>query len=66
MTGALMIIVGAVGVIIFAFLSWRALGGSEKRPDADAVAESAPVAYRWAGRAFAVVFAVGVFKFFTT
>jgi hypothetical protein len=61
-----MIIVGAIGVIVFAFLSWRALGGSEKRPDADAVAQSAPTAYRWAGRAFAFVFVLGIFRFFTT
>jgi hypothetical protein len=66
MIGAALTIIGAIGVIVFAFLSWRALGGSAQRPDANAVAQSAPPVYRWAGRIFALIFVVGVFRFFTT
>lgn len=66
MIGLLFILIGAVGVIVFAFLSWRALGGSSRNPDAETVAQSAPPAYKWAGRAFALVFVYGVFRFFTS
>ncbi len=66
MIGFLMAVVGALGVIIFAFLSWRALGGSQRQPNALDIAQSAPATYRWAGRACAVVFVIGVFRFFTS
>ncbi len=66
MFGALLIVLGAFGVVVFAFLSWRALGGSDRQPDADTVAKGAPPAYRWAGRACALVFVYGVFRFFTS
>jgi hypothetical protein len=66
MIGFLMALGGAIGVVIFAFLSWRALGGSEQHPNALDIAQSAPATYRWAGRACAVVFVIGVFRFFTS
>ncbi len=66
MIGLLLILIGAIGVIVFAFLSWRSLGGSTRNPDADSVAASAPPLYRWAGRGFALVFVYGVFRFFTS
>lgn len=66
MLGALFIVLGALGVVLFAFLSWRSLGGSTSQPDAVAVAKGAPPLYRWAGRACALVFVYGVFRFFTS
>lgn len=66
MTGALLMLFGAVGVIVFAFLSWRALGGSQKQPDALDLANNAPTGFKWAGRACAIVFVYGVFRFFTS
>ncbi len=66
MIGALLVALGAAGVVVFAFLSWRSLGGSARQPDAETVARSAPTAYRWAGRACAVIFVYGLFRFFTS
>jgi hypothetical protein len=66
MIGALLAIAGAAGVIVFAFLSWRSLGGSERNPDATELARNAPPTFKWAGRACAMVFAYGVFRFFTS
>ncbi len=66
MIGLLMALGGAFGVVIFAFLSWRSLGGSQRQPNAVDLAQSAPVAYRWAGRVCAVVFVLGVVRFFTS
>jgi hypothetical protein len=66
MIGLAMVIAGALGVVVFAFLSWRALGGSERNPNAVDIAQSAPTIYRWAGRICAVVFVIGVFRFFTS
>jgi hypothetical protein len=61
-----MTIGGAAGVVIFAFLSWRSLGGSERNPNAIDVARNSPTVYRWAGRVSAVVCVIGVFRFFTS
>jgi hypothetical protein len=66
MSGFLMALAGAAGVIVFAFLSWRSLGGSQRQPNATDVAQHAPAVFRWAGRACAVVFVFGVFRFFTS
>lgn len=66
MTGLLLMVAGAAGVIWFAFLSWRALGGASQNIDAHDVSVKAPKAYRFAGRACALIFVIGLVRFFTT
>jgi hypothetical protein len=60
----LLIAVGVLGVVVFAFLSWRSLGGSQRNPDAHDLAASAPSALRWAGRVSALVAMVGFVRLF--
>jgi hypothetical protein len=64
--GILLMMVGALGVIWFAFLSWRALGGSAGRVDSHDLATRAAKGYRFAGRISGAVFAVGLIWFFRT
>jgi hypothetical protein len=66
MTGIALMALGAVGVIWFAFLSWRALGGSTARVDSHDLAARAPKGYRLAGRVSGLVFVVGAIWFFRT
>ncbi len=64
MTGLLLTLIGFCGVVWFTFLSWRALGGATANVTGHDIANRGPVTYRWIGRAFALMFIVGVVKFF--
>jgi hypothetical protein len=66
MTGLLLVGAGLFGVVIFAFLSWRELGGSMRQPDANDLAASAPPLYRWCGRASALVAVIGIVRLLTS
>ncbi len=66
MIGILLMLIGAIGVIWFAFLSWRSLGGSAARVDGFDIAARSPKGYRFAGRVFGLVFVVGLIWFFRT
>jgi hypothetical protein len=66
MADLLLIGAGSFGVVIFAFLSWRALGGSQRNPDAHDLAAGGPTLFRWCARACAVTVVVGVVRLFVT
>jgi hypothetical protein len=59
-----LIALGGVGVVMFAFLSWRFAGGSAAKPNSFEVAQQAPKHFQWAGRACALVVLIGFFRLF--
>jgi hypothetical protein len=61
-----LIVLGGLGIVCFAFLSWRVAGGSDEKPNSFEVAQRAPKHYQWAGRACALMVLFGIIRLFAT